>query len=602
MGLLGKKKRKALKSEPKEIVNNVHPISIEAMVINIRQGTNCYFKRLKYKDCPRIATGGKSNGNFVSGTELVDMNREDFIRECWSILNSLTINETTKTYFDSLIRYVKYLDSDNRVADFEETNVLAFHSYLIGLADKGEISRNTITLKFTGVSKILREQGKIELLRKMPIIEGRKQTVNSFKALSIAELKPIANTLYQSFKILSSHYLSGTPPQIHPFFNPDKLSQTGHTKKQISNIENGARISVRGNWENHMIRCAMMITFMLTGMNFAPLCKMKRSDVKFQKGTGDSYTFDSVKSRSNDQQQDNPIGFTKRAKEFVEMWLILSEKLTKNNPNALLFPHIAKDKTLGNWLKNPPQNAINEQLVKYGYAHINSSRFRKTRSDILMKVMNSVVEVANANNTTVSTARSSYLNGVEQDHQRSLASAFQVQAGIAKGKNKKEAIDELSFKFKDPLSNFDYKKLKKNGTANKTPSGMRCEKPQGDKAKKVINALKKAGLALNDSINSCTDFLDCFGCGDHRLIAEKDDIWLMLSFKDTIEESLNRPAINSSPSSKFRKILNTVVEILKRFKEVAPSEFDAATELNKDNPHPLYSDKDSINDLLGVYS
>ena len=76
----------------------------------------------------------------------------------------------------------------------------------------------------------------------------------------------------------------------------------------------------------------------------------------------------------------------------------------------------------------------------------------------------------------------------------------------------------------------------------------------------------------------------------------------MLSFKDTVEESLNRPAINSSPSSKFRKILNTVVEILKRFKEVAPSEFDAATELNKDNPHPLYSDKDSINDLLGVYS
>ncbi len=146
MGLLGKKKRKALKSEPKGIPNNVHPISVEAMVINISQGINYYFKGLRYNDFPEIITDEKSNGNFVSGVELIEINREDFIRECWDILNSLNINATTKIYFDSLIRYVKYLDTNSRIANFEEENILAFHTHLRNLADKGEIymSRNKI--------------------------------------------------------------------------------------------------------------------------------------------------------------------------------------------------------------------------------------------------------------------------------------------------------------------------------------------------------------------------------------------------------------------------------------------------------------------------
>ncbi|NQY35035.1 MAG: hypothetical protein HRT37_08745 [Alteromonadaceae bacterium] len=602
MGMLGKKRRKAITVPIEVPTNNVQPISIDAMIINIKKGTNCYFKRLKFKGCPNIATGGKSNGNFKLGEELIDMKRDTFIHECWDIINSLPVGETIKSYFDSIIFYVKFLDIVKRNASFDEDNILAFHLYLNGLADKGGISRNTINLKFTGISKILREQGKVNLLRKIPIVKGRSKVVKSHKALSTEELKPIANILYHSFKALSAHFLANTKPEVHPFFDVNKLMKSGYTTEQIYKVECGARISVRGNWENHMIRCAMMITFMLTGMNFTPLCEMRRSDVKFKKGTGDSYTFDSVKGRANGQQQSNDIGFTKRAKEFVEMWLVISDKLSAGDNNSLLFPNITNDGTLGSWKTNPPQSVINQQLAKYGYAHINSSRFRKTRSDILMRVMNSVVDVAGANNTTVSTTRRSYLNGVEQDHQRSLAGAFQIQANIAKGADKKTAIDELSFKFKDPLSDFDYKALKRKTIPNKTPSGIRCENPKGDKAKIVINSLKKAGLDLNDSIKSCTDFLDYFGCDNHRLIAEKDDIWLMLSFKDTIEESLSRPSINSKPSAKFIKIFNTVVAILKRFKEIARIEYDATVEQNNEKSHPLYSDKESVNDLLGVYS
>ena len=97
------------------------------------------------------------------------------------------------------------------------------------------------------------------------------------------------------------------------------------------------------------------------------------------------------------------------------------------------------------------------------------------------------------------------------------------------------------------------------------------ENPKGAKAEVIINQLKKSGVEVDDNIKNCFDFLECFECPDHALIAEHDDIWMMLTFQDVVLQSLARPAINSYPSKKFTKIRNTVHAILKRYREVSLS-------------------------------
>lgn len=99
----------------------------------------------------------------------------------------------------------------------------------------------------------------------------------------------------------------------------------------------------------------------------------------------------------------------------------------------------------------------------------------------------------------------------------------------------------------------------------------------------------------------CVDFLSCFSCEYHALIAEVDDIWLILSFKDTVIESLDRPSFNSAPTEKFNNVLTAVNYALSRLEEKAPDNFKLAVLKNNNSPHPLYNEDSSIDDLIEVY-
>ena len=109
------------------------------------------------------------------------------------------------------------------------------------------------------------------------------------------------------------------------------------------------------------------------------------------------------------------------------------------------------------------------------------------------------------------------------------------------------------------------------------------------------------GVKQPEKEQRCTDFLGCFECSYHRLVSEVEDIWLMLSFNDTLQEMKAYPAINSLPTDKFYKLFNTIESILKDFKEVAPDNYTQALEVHSNGPHPLYSDGYSLMDLLETF-
>ena len=104
------------------------------------------------------------------------------------------------------------------------------------------------------------------------------------------------------------------------------------------------------------------------------------------------------------------------------------------------------------------------------------------------------------------------------------------------------AVAESKYKFKDILSEYDYKK--RFGLGSQTPAGVRCT---GDATltNQIERQLKTLKLDIPEEEKKCTNFLKCFVCDNHVLVAMVDDIWLMMSFYDVIKSLKEQSSLSS---------------------------------------------------------
>lgn len=598
MGLIKKNKRKnkVVESISNPLVN-VTPLLVKNLVIRMKNGSiNLYFKRLQYRGCPKLL----AYGAFSKNIKYINMDRDNFVIEMYKLL----VNETDaikENTFKYLTQFVRALDENAMDIVFNEETVMWFFNLQRARVLKGEIKNSTLSCVRQFLAYMLKNLGMSTLSRKLPKL-GRAQVALT-QTLSDQQLTEISKKLYFGYNAYSKHILNGTEPQICPFYE-DYKNKFGVEFDEVKNIRikvGAVKRITATHWHNNLTRIAYLITSMFTGINSKPLADLKRHNIVFKKGEGDYYELNTIKGRAQYTEQVNAIGFTKRAKEFIDSWMLLSSYFAPKEDD-FLFPYKQKNGVvcnIGNNNIDPPHTQMNTILAKYyGLPRITTRIFRKTRSNILMRATNDIFLVASANNHSTSTSGKHYLFGNEDSHNIQLAGAMVAQASIAKGISKKKAISNALFKFKDPISNFDYKSIR-GKLPNKTPTGFRCEEPFSKKAKKSLRRYR----ALTTSVeHTCIDFLGCFECEHHALIAEKDDMWLMLSFRDTVIESINRPSNNSLPSDRLHKILCTTEMILEKYQQIAPDEYQSAISSNKEKSHPLYDDETSLDDLLGVYS
>nr|MBF4366415.1 hypothetical protein [Vibrio anguillarum] len=68
-------------------------------------------------------------------------------------------------------------------------------------------------------------------------------------------------------------------------------------------------------------------------------------------------------------------------------------------------------------------------------------------------------------------------------------------------------------------------------------------------------------------------FLGCFDCDSHKLVASENDIWLMLSFLEQIEDLKEMVAINSVPKDEYFVVEGILKKVLLRLKQKAPKNY-----------------------------
>ena len=213
-----------------------------------------------------------------------------------------------------------------------------------------------------------------------------------------------------------------------------------------------------------------------------------------------------------------------------------------------------------------------------------------------MRVTDSIFMVAQGLNNSVVTASKHYADGDPVTTEFSLASALYIREQTALGTSLDKAIKDSAFIFKDPI-----KEISANTKYKKLSNGLRCGGAFKEKSINIKNALIKEGIAKESEIVACHKFLECFGCMHHAVVAEVEDVWLLLSFSDIILESLTTPSINSKPTSLLQKVNSTIQVIIDRMRHEHKAVYSEAYQKYLDAPHPLWQDTNDIELMLDVY-
>lgn len=577
-------------------------------------GATSHFDQLLYKGAPNYSNSGEK----IDGVDYIPVaGRETFVRDVYRLLKT-NFNRTKVSYFVYLKQYLRWMDSNHLQPINEDYFARELYTAFMGhyqeKCNQGEIKLATWASARKMVSFFLRANNREAEAKQLKSIKGKNKQTNSHKGIDVVgEFKPLVRRFIAAFGEFKKHFLEGTKPELHPLWREDLFNQEAEKNdwnaRQKSNYKTYFRKSVKREnaARNHFSRLAAMIAFCFTGQNTTPLLNLRFSDIRFTAKLNGKVYFDMTKARAKYLNFDTSLGFHKKSQEFFHQWLEISMELQKDSGTDWLFPYFKETGDIQGWVEAGvmnPQEGINKYTKKLGLAHVTPSKLRQTKIDTLMKVTQDIWVVSMSANNSIEVIGLNYSDGNESDHRTSLTANGEALYDFSKnGTDPLEAANKSKFNHANVLSDYDYKRLCKKETANdtQTPLGVRCKDSSQGLAARIKKNLENLGVQQQAKEQRCTDFLGCFECPYHRLVSEVEDIWLMLSFNDTLQEMKDYPSINSLPTDKFYKLCNTIESILRDFKDVAPDNYTRALEKHSEAPHPLYSDGYSLIDLLETF-
>jgi len=603
LAFIGNKTRKNISAKPLSEID-VLPIPVEKMVL-LYSNYTVYFKKLGYKNCPTTKVRSKGTVfNLKENETLIDMNRWDQVGKIYSAFIKIERSPRTKVnMFHAIVLLIQNSDQKHIENIFSVESIMSFiatlkERYLAGIKGKTLMQvQNSIKAILFEVNQELHHELKNYFL-------SLPNDTSSSEPYTDAEIKQIVTALYRVFNMYRKFALSNEIPSVHPLYDEELLKKNGNFNGGFTESSWKKKIQ-SGNsfdtWKNDLIKAAFFLTSFYTGANESALINLKFSDItaeSFSETARGNYKLNTIKNRQAGKKNIIDIGFSKRSKEFFETWLILSKLLTESRSDYV-FPKMIK----GDVKQSLPSNisvTMNNTFKLLGFPLLSTQRFRKTKATLIMRATESVFAVAEGLNNTASTVSKHYSNGNPVTMEFSIAGALDVRHRTINGEGLTDAIRESAYHFSDPVREifFINKGIEKPTILS---NGLRCKAPFGDKAKKLKSSLLKSGLANKNNKVACHKFLECFGCEHHAVIAEVDDIWLLLSFKDIILETSCRPSINTLPTNTLTKIINTLESILERLKTDFFTNYTTAYNKYSFNAHPLWNDVTDLDTMMEVF-
>ncbi|ELR66968.1 hypothetical protein C942_04672 [Photobacterium marinum] len=607
------------------------PIDLESFVFTVNNEIAYHFVRYFYKGVPRTSPRkvrqravrkAKLLNESALDMRLIHPSRTEMVKSFYDYAQTMKRqSKSLRTIYVALEiigNFVRVCDEAGVEVSLSIECAVLYSKHLKEKVQKGKLKEGSARCRQGALLRYLLENG-----------VDAKESVHHFSrnkgkhtAYTRHEIKLLAKVMHRVLASYGAHVAKNTQPKTCILSTTDTTEQKRVAKLRVSSpsSENG--------WLATLSASALYLISLYTGINLTPLRKMRRSDidynnmfiVKAEQHTlqltdeaierlfanyrdykGNAYELNTVKGRAKFNNQQSPLGFSKYARQLLETWLLLLDKLDVGD---YLFPNLTLGRE-GEYISGSQLTTFADLIEDHTEApRPVNTRFRKTKTEVLVTVTNDFIVAAHANNHSAETAIQSYSDGNIENKERKLAKSISALGALVGGMNKPDAISQAEAKFKDPITPEELERLRaKQHTNNKvvsdTPTG-KCTDALGDKAQRQARELRTNGLIGEDEdIPPCMKFTDCLFCKSYAITTDVDDIWLLLSFQFLLYQMLSRPAINSMPSSKYTKLQKRVMHLIERLKEKNRNNFDIAqSRIAERELHPIWQEESDLNDMI----
>lgn len=298
----------------------------------------------------------------------------------------------------------------------------------------------------------------------------------------------------------------------------------------------------KGNYylQNRKTFCLIVLFISLTGLNLTPLIKMKRSDIVIDKERGLISFQTSCNRKCKIQSHNYPI--KPNQLKFFEK--IIYNSFSISPEKDILFPFISKDLQVGYFQHHISKcyNFFNKGFCgEYEDVNITARKLRHSFGSQFDEIDLRSVALFNS----INTAAKNYSTGNASENNQQLQNAMNIYTialsnaeDIQLVKNNIEKINTIDIK--------DIKSLKQENSQI-TSSGIFCinakDGKEAETFKRKINQLK-----INELDNiSCSNILACFNCKNSIIVNNFENIYLLKSFYNY----LNNIVYDSDTSSLF---------------------------------------------------
>lgn len=506
---------------------------------------------------------------------------KDFLINCRQSIS------TKKAFYQVFTNFMRNLKDDFNSSDNLEKIIKTYSSFLLNKVNNKEFTASSYRAYRWQLRIIFNEcygLNNVDFDKAYP--EYTKRT-GSIKNPTILDNKGQDKCFSKKdFKEITKTFIS-LIYFIDGLIKNNKSKKQTFTYKDFYNLDFNLGYQDTRQLKNKRTCILMLIFISLTGANLNPLIRMKRSDLIIDKERG-FISFKIVCNRKN-KEQNHTFPMREKQVKFFEEILLYSLELCPNYD--ILFPYIENNE------KNMKQVYYKIEDFMSQYALINKgfigeySGFTITARKLRNSYANQFDDIDTRSVALFnkpSTAAKHYADGNSDDNNQQLQNAMNIYTiALSNSENIQDIRDNIE-KI-NVIDITDIQSLKKENSQI-TTSGVFClNSKEGVEPEKYARKLDKIKLTEITEVH-CANILACFNCKNSLLVNNFENIYLLKSFYDYLNEIIYETDTSSLFSDR-----NAVKDAISAIKIILETKIDKQLikKVNKHietyKTHPIWS-------------
>ncbi|MFC4700801.1 hypothetical protein ACFO4O_11575 [Glaciecola siphonariae] len=549
------------------------------LILKLNNGVSQFrtidFARLRYRGVP-----GKKRCDLKTAKLL---NRDNTVRRWFAFFkNTNDYRDTTKiSYFNELIKYVRVCDLER--IDFEsEVAIVVFERHLVEQVRLGKINVNSARKSYAATKNLMTRVVETSEAWFSQYALFRAD-YNPTRSYSDKELAALLRVLHALFKCLHRGIFDNSHVNQHIGC------------KTIQFVYEGTLVDITSPLTKYFCCAFFLFSYFTCGnsttiLNVTTNKKNETDDILFEhsvlKARANKYVCISIGDNGTLDVPKYALSFFRKLlqaslKCSAAQHLFFKEK--KGEIKPLEYTDVAN---FSAWL----QQAFELKTDDNKKLKPLNTKFRASGSMRYFNATGSEIKTAFFLGNTPQVLKRHYSTGNKNENDSQLKSAALTLenavrcSDIETAKHKTRSdMDVEVLPYEDFLAKYS------SSSAQKTPLGTGCKSPFSEQVEKYRRKMNSLGDETFAQSLSCADLTNCFFCKNQVIIETIEDIWCLLSYRETIKESRQNHLSNSQFDKNYSELLEQIDSIL--FSVSSVTRRNAEKKLLSFGRHPLWSDE-----------